>query len=171
MCGESYCKYWARSVEANTSKQRASRALALRPRNSPIITQRGEIPSRLQCDSIRSCTLITNHESLNHDQRDAGDASQFELIVTEETERRKERGNESDTLSRDVLRLPRRCKTDLGNRNLFQTRVEWLTPFLSEFLSFLSASTVTALAIHEVIWPDSPPKTECLHLARMSSKY
>ena len=54
---------------------------------------------------------------MNHDQRDAGDASQFELIVTEETERRKERGNESDTLSRDVLRLPRRCETDLGNRN------------------------------------------------------
>ena len=117
MCGESYCKYWARSVEANTSKQRASRALARRPRNSPIITQRGEIPSRLQWDSIRCCTLITNHESLNHDQRDAGDASQFELIVTEETERRKERGNESDTLSRDALRVPGRGKTDLGNRN------------------------------------------------------
>ena len=47
---------------------------------------------------------------MNHDQRDAGDASQFELIVTEETERRKERGNESDTLSRDALRVPGRGK-------------------------------------------------------------
>ena len=127
MCGE-YCKYWARSVEANTSKQRASRALARRPRNSSIITQHGKIPSRLQCDSICSCILITSHESLNHDQRDAGDASQFELIVTEETERRKERGNESDTLSRDALRVPGRCETDLGNRNMFYTILTHFTP-------------------------------------------